>query len=82
MTQSAQQGLACLLDFPTGGPMGQGRNRPLDKEHISPFLWRLPELAPDASVRSVGFLIYEVPSFLHALGFFSQLRRWEKGEKE
>lgn len=54
--------------------MGQGRNRPLDKEHMSPFLWLLSELAPDASVRSVGSLIYVVPSFLCTLGFFSQVR--------
>lgn len=63
MTKSAWQGLPCLLDLPTGGAIGQGRNRPLDNEHIS-FFWLLPELAPDGSVHSVVSLIYEVPSFL------------------
>lgn len=58
MTQSVQHGLPSYFDFPTGGPMG--RNRLLDKEHISPFLWLLPELVSDVSVHSVGSLIIEV----------------------
>jgi len=63
-TQSARQGLTCLLDFHTGGPMDQGRNKLLDKEHISPFLWLLPECGPDVAGRSVGSLSYEMPSLL------------------
>lgn len=82
VTQSAWQSLPCLLDFPTADSVGQGRNRPLEKEHISPDLWVMPLLAPDVSARSVGSLGYQVPSFLCALGFFSHLRMWENGERE
>lgn len=82
LSLSAWQSLPCLLHFLTSDSMCQGRNRPLEKEPISPYLWGMPLLALDISAHSVGSLIYQVPSFLCALGFFSQLRRWENGEKE
>lgn len=82
VTLSAWQSLPCLLDFLTGDSMSQGRNRPLEKEHISSYLWVMPLPFPDVSAHLVQSLIYQVPSFLCALGFLSQLRRWENGEKE